>query len=35
MEEERVDRTKRNVCFSGQDSPCKSLVITLEELGRL
>lgn len=35
MEEERVDRMKRNVCFSGQGSPCKSLVIILEELERL
>lgn len=33
MEKERVDRTKRNICFSGQDSPCESLVISREELG--
>lgn len=34
MEEERIDRRKRNVCFSGQDSPCESLVTVLEELDR-
>lgn len=30
-----VDRTKRNICFPGQDFLCKSLVIILEEFTRL
>lgn len=35
MEEERVDRIKRNIYFLGQDFPCKSLAIILEEFMRL
>lgn len=34
MEEERVDRTERNICFGGQDFPCKPLEIILEECVR-
>lgn len=35
MEEERVDRIKRNIYFLGQDFPCKSLATILEEFTRL
>lgn len=35
MEEERVDRIKRNICFGGQDFLCEPLGIILDELVRL
>lgn len=35
MEEEKVDRIKRNFCFGGQDFLCEPLGIILEELVRL
>ena len=35
MEEEKVDRIKRNFCFGGQDLLCEPLGIILEELVRL